>query len=463
MKTAGMIGWVAGMCAIAVADDSALLLLRNGDQLPGRLLRMEQELCWWESSLLIEPAGFSMGEIQEMRHTQRPMLVENGQHRARVECHADLRQQHEKRGGDVFSGQLRGLNDEVVILETPYAGLLRLPRAMVRSIQLKETASRLYAGPADASEWQVEPAESWEFAARSWKNRAAGHVSREFSELPARYRFSFRLQWQQQLNLMLRFAQTGKADESQSYYALNIDEGMVHLQKEVGDGAAAAQGGMIGEPVRLNWFRNRQQADLSVAVDTESGTIVLMAGDEVLQQWTDALGAPLTGKTWMFLHMNDSTGDLTISHCLLESWDGLQGLPPLALQRAIEVPEPRSGEQELVLSNGDILVAEVKGVEGEMLRLQTRWSELALPVARLRQIALKTAQHEERLLKKGDVRAWLDDGDSITFRIAAVDANGRWLGESQNFGEAWFDPQAFTRVEFNLYPSLLPKSLGGTR
>lgn len=441
----------------------SLLVLQNGDQLPGHLVRLEQELCWLESPLLVEPAQFSLQEIKELRYAANEAEPDGVKHRARVECHADLRQQHEKRGGDVFSGQLRGLNDEVVMLDTAYAGKLQLPRAMVKSIELRETAALLYRGPRRAEEWLAEPAESWEFSSQSWNNKASGTLSRDFVTLPPRYRFHFRLQWQQQLNVMLRFALSGKEDEQQSFYALNIDEGTVQMQKEVADAQPGAQGGMMGEPVQLKWFRNRQFADLSVAVDTEAGTICLMAEDEVLQQWTDALGAPLKGSVWKFCQMNANASDLVVSHCVLEAWDGVQATPRDAVDRRIEVPEPRPGEQELVLSNGDIIVAEVQGVEGEMLRLKTRLTDLVLPVGRLRQIALKSAQHEERLLKKGDVRAWFDNGDSITFRIIAVDETGRWRGESQNFGEAWFLPQAFTRVEFNIYPSLLPKAFGGTR
>ena len=89
----------------------------------------------------------------------------------------------------------------------------------------------------------------------------------------------------------------------------------------------------------------------------------------------------------------------------------------------------------------------------EEITLKTRYNDIKLPVSRIKKLALAPAEYDERLLQNGDVRAWFADGNFITFRLESIDEKGKITGTSQHFGTAQFDPDAFTRIEFNIYPS----------
>ena len=57
---------------------------------------------------------------------------------------------------------------------------------------------------------------------------------------------------------------------------------------------------------------------------------------------------------------------------------------------------------------------------------------------------------ERCIRRNGDIRASLADGSSLVFRLDGV-GDGALRGSSQNFGNADFRLEAFSRIEFNIY------------
>jgi hypothetical protein len=136
---------------------------------------------------------------------------------------------------------------------------------------------------------------------------------------------------------------------------------------------------------------------------------------------------------------------------------GLQGLADEAKPPVKE--KPKEGRMEL--ANGDSLDGEVTSIADGIIAVKTPLGDVKLPVARIRNVALKKVDLERCKRRNGDIRAWFADGTSIVFRLDGV-GDGTLLGSSQNFGKATFKTAAFNRIEFNIHdPDLEDKRAPG--
>jgi hypothetical protein len=143
----------------------------------------------------------------------------------------------------------------------------------------------------------------------------------------------------------------------------------------------------------------------------------------------------------------------------LAEWDGALPIADANSEKAsLDNPDPLPDEQRIFLRNGDILLAKVNQIENSEINLKTRFNEMKLPIARVKSLSLTPAIYDERLLQNGDVRAWFPNGNYVTFRLDAVTEDGKLTGYAQHFGTASFDIKAFSRIEFNIYASLIPKT-----
>ncbi len=120
-------------------------------------------------------------------------------------------------------------------------------------------------------------------------------------------------------------------------------------------------------------------------------------------------------------------------------------------------PEEIEPETGISLRNGDVIDGNIIGIENGNVEIQTSMKSFKLPVSRLRNFVLRTAEDAdnpelrwEPILRNGDIRAWFSQGGHITFQLTGSKGN-LLIGKSQTFGEAAFQIDAFSRLEFNLY------------
>ena len=123
---------------------------------------------------------------------------------------------------------------------------------------------------------------------------------------------------------------------------------------------------------------------------------------------------------------------------------------------AVNEDDPELAEEKgprIHLQNGDILVGQIGEVKDGRLEVITSVTPVRVPLDRMRRVKLTSREddsYEEPRLMKGDVRAWFEDGSRLTFRLDSL-ADNKVTGFSQTFGEATFDLDALSRLEFNIY------------
>lgn len=447
------------LCSLLVADELPVLNFTNGDRLQGSLGRVDAALLYWKSPTLKQETPFFLNQIQDITFPQLTAPPKAGDHIAHIRFNQDLRQQNENISGDVMDGELVAVNQDHIILKTWYAGELKLNRNMVKDLEITDVAPAVYTGPMKADDWKVFPEDSWTYDKNSYTSSGSGVMAKDFKKIPERYCFRMTVSWKSRFSLQIIFGADSATEETpDNQYMLMLDNGTSYLQKRSTNadalGGMMRNGGMIGEYKRDQNFRNKEKTELRLFVDTTTGLMALYADDKLVQEWND-VDKPVLNGTCMHLRQNSNANyKINLSRMSLTAWDGiLPSADDSVKTNPIDNPEPKDDEQRIILRNGDIVLGKVEKIENSEIFLKTRFNDVKLPVSRIRKLALAPAEYDERLLQNGDVRAWFSDGNYITFRLDGIAADGKITGTSQHFGTALFDPKAFTRIEFNIYPS----------
>jgi hypothetical protein len=459
MKTLFHFFLLTPLCLTAVEP---ILEFTNGDLLQGKLSHITDQHIIWKSSLLNKETPFFLEQARDITFPQNAAPEQKSDHIARIRFNQDLRQQNENISADIIEGELVAVNDKDIILNTWYAGQLKLNRNMVKDLEITDVAPALYVGPYEKDEWKSLPKDSWRFDKNSYTSDGSGAIAKKFDKMPERYCLRFTAAWKSRFSLQILFGADSIEEETpENYYMIVLDNGTSYLQKRSTNRnniGLMRNGGMIGEYKRDQAFRNKEKAEIRLYVDTTTGLMALYADDTPVQEWQEIDLPMLNGPCILLRQSSGRSYAINVSRISLNTWDGnLPGQEDGKTGNAIDNPEPAEGEQRIILRNGDSLLGKVERIENSQIHLKTRFNEIKIPVSRVKKLALAPAEYDERLLQNGDVRAWFANGNYITFRLDGIKEDGKIRGTSQHFGTAEFDATAFTRIEFNLYPASVKK------
>ncbi len=450
---------IFSIASLYAAEEWPVLHFTNGDRLKAQIGRMENGLLFGKSTTLGQETPFFLDQIQDLTFPQAPSPVLNHDHIAHIRFNPDLRQQNENIPGDIMEGELVAVNQDHILLNTWYAGRLKLNRNMVKDLEITDLSPPVYSGPLQADEWNILPDDSWTYEKNSYTGSGNGSLAKDFKKIPERYCFRFTASWKNRFSLQILFCADSATDETpDNHYILMLDNGTSYLQKRSTHadalGGMMRNGGMIGEYKRDQAFRNKEKSEMRLYVDTTNGLMALYSDDTLVQEWNDVEKPVLSGSC---IHLRQSSGNgnkVQISRMFLTAWDGMLPSSQDATKSSpIDNPDPKEDEQRIILRNGDIVLGKVEKIENNEITLKTRFNDIRLPISRIRKLALAPSEYDERLLQNGDVRAWFASGSYITFRLENISTNGKITGTSQHFGTAQFDSNAFTRIECNIYPS----------
>jgi hypothetical protein len=412
------------------------------DQLSGTLDALTADALLWKSPELLErPATFRLDQVLDIS-----LPAETPESDADHEATVTL-----KKGG-IVRGQLASVSDEMIELDTWYAGRMKFNRVMVTDVAVDERSIVAYRGPSGPAGWVFDSDEPmWSCEGNTLVSKGSGSIGREMEILPVS-RVAFDVEWRGGLQMKLVvFSDDLESTDPESGYTVAFNNRNVQLFKD---------GGMLYNSNRANQFMQNEKARIELRFNRKTHQIEFRVDDEVVEVWKD--NNPEKGdfgKGVQFIAFNDSP--LKINRIEVTSWDGvIDYVPPpdpamggrfFGGEMEPEKPKPEPiPEGRMLLRNGDTLEGEVVSIVDGVITLKTKFSELKLPVVRLRSINLKAVEQEEAILRNGDVKAWFPDGTYLVFHLDSV--NGDTItGTSQNFGTADFKIAAFSRIEFNLY------------
>ena len=139
--------------------------------------------------------------------------------------------------------------------------------------------------------------------------------------------------------------------------------------------------------------------------------------------------------------MHQGQGASKISHLRVTEWDG---------QFEEKPTNPPDSRQDLVkLRNGDKLAGNLESVRDGRMIFAVAARKLEVPLSRVKQMELAGAHTQRPQISGLAVRAFFNNGGSITFGLENFDERG-FTASSPAFGKAVFDRSAFSRIIFDL-------------
>lgn len=438
------------------AQDKAIVHFANGDTLSGQAIAFNLQTITWQSDLLKDKANFKLDQIKDL---QLPFKLDNS-----ATQNASHEAVLELTNGNTVKGLLAGLNDKEIRLNTWYAGEMVFRRLNVKSITISRKNKTLYSGPDGIEGWKVNGDEkSWSYsdANNELVSNGNGSIARDIN-----FTEDVEIAYDVKSKGMLRsklivFTSDIATTTPQSGYEISFQGSYARI-KRLSDG-----NWLVGR-VNARRMQPNDSSRIVIRISNQLKKILVLVDDEPLGTWTDEAMKDIKGKGLMF--NSDGNSQIKISNISVSEWDGIvdeadedevnfneqrfnnmrfqNGGLPVSPPKSQELPEGR-----MLLANGDTLEGEVLGIDKEMIKIKTPFTEVTFPVQRINNIALKKADLETPKLYQGDVRAVLADGSIFVFRLDDV-KDGKLIGYSQNFGRAEFLQTAFKRIEFNIYPKI---------
>lgn len=444
---------IASVTATLAADSS--IRFSNADQMSGAVESLGTEQLVWKSSILAQPAAFPLKNIVDLTLTPKSQDAV-GSHEAAVTL----------TNGDLVRGQLASVTDEVVELDTWFAGRMKFNRRMIQDIRISEHPDFIYRGPSGLDGWtQSADKPAWTYQNSSFRSSLPGGIARDVG-LPDECSIAFDAAWRGSFSLKLVFFSNDvTADQPASGYELTIQSRSVILR-------SGKTNKYLGNTTNAVSLQENEKARIELRTSLKSGKICLFVDGEIIDVWTDPDAARNDiGRGIHFITQNESP--VQISRIEVGAWDGeVDQLPePLLLgglrhfgnqgiqemedeAEPAEPKEKKAGTGRMELRNGDTIAGKVLSIADDIITIQTPFRDVKLPVNVLRSIALMPVDLERCKRENGDIRAWFPDGASLVFRLEAVEGN-QLTGFSQNFGTSTFQIGAFNRIEFNIYDPVL--------
>ena len=364
--------------------------------------------------------------------------------------------------GDLVRGQLASATDEVVELDTWFAGRMKFNRLMIEDIRISERPDLLYRGPKGLDGWILSGEKSaWTYQAGGLVSQASGGIARNVN-LPDECSVAFDTTWRGAFGLKLvLFSDDLESGQPKTGYEVLFQQKSIQLR-------SCKTQRFIGHSPNALSLQENEKARIEVRASLKSGKVCVFVDGHIIEVWTDPeVARNDVGRGIHFIVSNPSP--VKVSRIEVGTWDGEVkqvpdpeapgGLPPVGLgdeemddevEPALARPaeNPKAGRMEL--RNGVSIVGEVVAIVDGMIHVKTPFRDVKLPVESLRSLALKSVSLERCKRENGDVRAWLPDGSSLVFRLDGV-GDGLLTGYSQNFGTTRFKVSAFNRIEFNIY------------
>lgn len=433
------------------SQDTAVVRFVNGDQLEGNAVDLQLNTLTWESDLLKDQARFKLDRILDL---QLPGKLNGAPDQAAHEAVLDLT------NGDTARGRLVGLNDHEIRLSTQYAGEMVFSKQLVKVIHISRNSKVLYRGPLGLNEWTLSGAEgSWKYDEKALVCSGIGGIARDI-DFTSEVKISYDLSRKELArSRVILFTSDIKTPTPKSGYEITFQDSMVRV-KRLGDDL------MLGSKLIARRIQSNEKTRMDIRVSRKTKKIMVFIDEQLCGVWQDDSLDKIKGKGLLFT--SDMNHQSAISNILITEWDGYVDESMSQEMMVAEqfgnfqidpfLPNPKSPtpkelpEGRMMLCNGDTIEGEVLGIEGEMIKIKTPFTDVIFPVHRINNIALEKANPMPTpKLYNGDVKAIFADGSTLVFRLDYV-KDGKLVGYSQNFGRAEFLQSAFKRIQFNLYP-----------
>jgi hypothetical protein len=403
----------------------------NGDSLHGVLVSIspaDHGLRWRHASVQ-DPIDISLEAVAQVKLGKRESLRQRSND-------ASVRLTN----SDLLNGELISLSDDVLALDTWYAGRLVVKRPMLATLEPNLSASStIYEGPTDLSNWTVHRsgAQSWTFKKGALYASTSYAIGRNIDELPDMADIKFEVSWQHRYpSFYFSFHSDNLSSYSGNCYALRVSNTSVYMYRYSSHRGSQSLGN-----VSVQELSRVKNAKFNILCDKKNRAFTLLINGREVKQWTDPGAVPGAGKGIVF--DPESENPMKVQNISITKWDGK--VPSRATETDAE-----SKEDVIRFVNNDKVSGYLKTIADGNAKFETSYAALDVPLARAVKIDMSTETAERARRNGNDIRAHFAGGGVVTVGLAGM-ANDTVEGRSENFGTAKMPLGAFDLLEFNIY------------
>ena len=374
--------------------------------------------------------------------------------------------------GDELSGELKGMTDGILKLNTWYGGQIEIKQSSIKSLIPSFTSLKtVYQGPNNINEWTFYDPSSGQIFSKlgenpktqeietkkkkinlahgTWKlnngsfetKTSQSRVGRRFKELPDRMQLDFDLDWSSYLNLYINFL-TDKLDSYSkgNSYCLRLNTSYAYLYKySLQNGIAGGRN--MGSNVRVNLTSSGNHARISIRIDRKKNIIALYVNEKFLKKWTDTQkeGLPANANGLLFTSMSSNL--IELSHIKISEWNG-------KLPDGNKSTTQNGTEDFILFANEDSVSGKLVGIENGKIKFKTTFAEIPIPIQTITRINM-AHKNPTATPAKGTIRAILHKTQGQVSGSILSWQNGKISLKSDSLGTASFDQDAFERIEFD--------------
>jgi thiol-disulfide isomerase/thioredoxin len=336
--------------AAAPSGDSAVLYLRDGDYLSGRLLDCDKpDVLRWQMRGAAQPFDMQAAALRAIYFPApaTPSTTDSGY-------------MIELTDGDLLFGSLSGATPEQFEFDSPGLGRIHVARGEIRRITpTGEATSVEYRGPNGLSDWQASDEKLWrEEAGRLISNSPHAKIQKQVS-LPKSARVEVELAWDGAPEFEFTLSSGTSDEEMQEGFRFEVWEKSLVVLRALGEHADVAIIGKLDD--------REKRVQLEALVDQERGSLLVYSLDgNQLAEINLAPDFAAHGNALQWITFVNGRGELRLERLTVSRWGG-------KLPARIDADKPG-----LLKTDGTVLYGDVVGFD-----------------AATRQIALAGGENEE--------------------------------------------------------------------
>jgi len=407
--------------------DADMMTFLNADVLQGDLQTIGDEGVTWSHPDVKDPILFASSNVREVK-LKGPFPGQDLGALTRVSL----------TNGDDYRGKILSMDEKSLLLETPYGGRISLASAMIESFSPSAESRSLYQGPNGMDDYiisQNHGQSGWEYKKNAlyYKGNTNEMLGLPLKDFPDMASIEFEMEWRGNLQFYMMFwAQDAKNQNEnytimlQSHYIRCYRQSNQHGRNELGN-------------ANLNNMRGLGKSEVRLLLNRSEKEIYLFMNGEMVKKWTDQFDGDITGNAFAFRALGNSP--MKLQNMLIREWDG----------KLDDGGRGEAGEQDiLLLTNGDSFSGKALSIEENVLRFQTDFAELPIPINRVNTLSFAQTTRAEPRRRATDVRVFFPNEERITLSLQRWE-EGKLTGSSETTGDVALENRFVSRVVMNPY------------
>lgn len=424
--------------------------LKNAERFKGELVAVDPgagQLVWKHPDIR-ENLPLPLPQVLRVRFGSRPQPPAAGTN----PCVVRLANQ------DELEGDLAGFDGEHLVLNTWYAGPLRLPRHGLDTVQpIVIDPKIVFQGPTNLAGWTLGHAVVPGVQSNAWTYRdgalvalAAGSIARDV-KLPPVASIDFDLAWSVYLNLAIALyadslqpIQLTAKDEPGTphfggFYSLQINANTANL--------LPVKKGVPLNPLGLGiaflpGMEGKTSMHVTVRVNKAARTVYLYLDGVLVRQWQDPVETLEQGTCLRFVNqglVGELSNPVRISNLVVSEWDGRLDLQTNLVSNVTN--------DVVRLLNRDVIAGTLLGIREGAAHFSTAFGPVTVPLSRVEQFHFARAGRALLARTPHAIKAQFARRGRLTFTLEGWE-EGRVVVNHPVFGRATFTLAAFRQFDW---------------